>query len=109
MGAALEEREPPRAFRHARGDVNTRVKIARFLPKELRLVGFAGVERKNREAANGIRQIQRRGSLVAAIDFQRFAVTRLGKVSASLVPLNVADVSNGVRYLKRVALRAVDS
>ena len=43
-----------------------------------------------------------------AINFQSFAVARLGEFRAPIFAVNVAQVPDGMRQLKRVALRPVN-
>jgi hypothetical protein len=105
LGALLRKRQPPRTLGYPRFNVDRRVKVSGFLPKRFRFLGLAGIELENRQSANGVGQIQRRSSLITAVDTQGLVITGLGQPSASLMPVNVAYMPNRMSQFESVARR----
>jgi hypothetical protein len=101
-------REPAGAFGDTRFHVDRRVQIPCFLPEESRLCVFAGVAFQERQASNGVCQVERCGLLMAAINGQGFVVAGFSQVQMSLILVDVSHVADSVSQPERIALHAVD-
>ena|GEM_PF-4973604 len=73
-----------------------------------RLFGFAGVAFEDREASNGVGQIERRSLRMAAIDRQGFVIVGLRQNRASRVMVHVAEMPDRVRKLEGIVHLAAE-
>jgi hypothetical protein len=73
-----------------------RVETSDLLPKPLCRFGVADMSFEKRVTADGVCQFERRGLLVAAIDFQGFLVMGRGLFQLALIAKDVSNVAHGV-------------
>ena len=83
-------RESCRTFRHSRFHTHTRVQFPGFFPQASGFFDFPGIVLKYRQRTNGVRQVERRSFLPAAIQRQSRKVAILGQLRVSFMPVNVS-------------------
>ncbi len=106
-----EKRKPCSALSNARRNVEPDVQIVSLLPHLLGCVGRAGFVLEHGETTNGVGEVERPNMFLAAVDRQRFDVTRLGQRRTTRLIVRIAEVANSVCQFHSVvaAPRAGDS
>ena len=103
-----QERKSARAFSNTFVDVDDRIKIPGFGPKQLSLSDCAGIMLEYRQASNGVGQFERWGLLVTAVQSKGLVVVGFGDLGTPLRSVNVSEMSKRVSKLAIVTLRAID-
>ena len=105
---AVQSSEAGRAFGDTFGHIHRRVESPRFFPQLSCFRYLSCVVFEDLQPSDGVRKIQRRGTIVAAIEGEPFILTGLGEYHATCIPMDVTQMSHRVRQRERVVLVATD-
>ncbi len=107
-GLAAQLREAGLAFGYARSDIPCRVKLPGFLPQPSGFFHLSRLGFENREGPNRVGEIERRCSLLAAIERERLQVTGLGSFGTACILMDVPQMPHRVCQCERVPFFATN-
>lgn len=96
------------AFRYSRLQIQACIEISRLCPEVDCLLGSAKRFVQYRERSNRVRQIERSGAVMTAIDREGLSVARLGQLKTLCILMDVAEMSNGVSQPQSAAFVSAD-
>ena len=111
LGSPLLGAQPGKmvaAFRYSCLQIHAHIEISRLCPEVDCLLGSAKRFVQYRERSNRVRQIERSGAVMTAIDREGLSVARLRQFETRFILMDVAEMSNCVSQPQSVASVSAD-